>query len=145
MIRVRRATIEDIDAAANNLLPIFGYFPNVTEGCKHSLEYGWMYALVDRDENLCGVVGGFPIWGGVASLGALFTPHLLKHPVSAIRVVRKLLDDGMKEHNLHRVEIAVQDNYRAGLRYAKALGFEPEGILRKYGPDQTDHVMFGRI
>lgn len=144
MIKIRRATREDIEKAALDPMPIFRNESDHTSGCIHCLDYGRLYALEDNEGNLCGVMGGFLIWGGVASVGALFTPHLTKYRVASIRAVKSVIDLMFKEFNLHRMEMAVQADYRTGHRWAKALGFEPEGILKKYGPDQADHIMYGR-
>ncbi len=144
MIKVRRATEADIDAALLNPMPVFNTGTDHKPGCMHCLNNGWLYALEDQDGNLCGVLGGYLIWSGVASLGALFTPHLTKYRVSSIRAVNNLIDHTITGLKLHRLEMAVAADYKTGHRWAKALGFEPEGLMKKYGPDQRDHVLYGR-
>lgn len=144
MIKVRRATEADIDAAALNPMPVFQTGTDQKPGCMHCLNNGWLYALEDQDGNLCGVLGGYLYWRGVASIGALFTPHLTKYRVAAIRTVDKLIVETFKGLDLHRMEMAVKADYKTGHRWAKALGFEPEGLMKMYGPDMTDHVMYGR-
>lgn len=144
MINVRPATREDINNAALDPMPIFGNDSDLKSGCLHCLEYGRLYALEDIDGNLCGVMGGYLIWGGVASVGALFTPHLTKYRVASIRAVKGVIEMVGADLSLHRMEMAVDADYRTGHRWAKALGFEPEGILKKYGPNKADHVMYGR-
>ena len=144
MINVRPATREDIYAAAQNPMPIFQDGSDHTSGCLHCLVNGQLYALIDNDGNLCGVMGGYLIWGGVASVGALFTPHLTKYRVASIRTVTEVIELVGLHLNLHRMELAVQSDYKTGHRWAKALGFEPEGTLKMYGPNKQDHVMYGR-
>jgi RimJ/RimL family protein N-acetyltransferase len=50
-----------------------------------------------------------------------------------------------EKFNLRRIQFTVRVDYNIGLRWAWALGFQQEGILRGYGPDGTDYAIFGRV
>ena len=46
---------------------------------------------------------------------------------------------------LHRIQSAVLDNNPKLERFARFLGFTPEGVLRRYGTDRTDYTLYSRL
>lgn len=145
MIKVREATDEDIIAAAANPLPIFQNGQDNCSGMRNCLKRGVALSLFDKDDNLIGVLGGYLIWRGVASIGAIFTPHLKKNPVQSVKKILEILALSETRFKLHRVEMYVQADYRTGHKWAGVLNFQPEGTLRKFGPDAKDFVIYGRV
>ena len=145
MIRTRLATAEDVYVACENPLPIFQNGHDHTLGLLAAVDKGLALALEDQFNNLCGVVSIAVMWGGVASFGAVLTPHIQKQPVAAIKVCRFLLRKSEIFFKLHRIEVYIQTDYKTGHRWARALGFQPEGVLRKFGPDGKDHTIYGRV
>lgn len=145
MIEIRKATLQDIEEAAANPLPIFDNGVDHKPGCIHCLNSGVLMAMVTKDGDLCGVMGGFTYWGGVATVGALFTPHLKKYPIAAVRSMMEIIGINQELLGLHRMELAVKTDYKTGQRMAEALGFQVEGLLRKYTADKQDHYMYGRV
>lgn len=61
------------------------------------------------------------------------------------RVVKKKMEEIVKEKSLHRVQINVQFGHEAGYRWAEALGFQWEGIMPMYASDRRTMVRYGRI
>ena len=47
--------------------------------------------------------------------------------------------------NLRRLEICVDINHDAALRWAQFLGFEHEGVARSYGLNGEDNYRMARI
>ena len=50
-----------------------------------------------------------------------------------------------KENNINRVQTAVRANYTTGLRFAKWLGLQEEGLMKKFGFDGSDQYMYARL
>jgi len=48
-------------------------------------------------------------------------------------------------HELSRIQASVCASDVRANRYAQWLGFEKEGIMRKYGPDGTDYIRYARV
>jgi hypothetical protein len=44
-----------------------------------------------------------------------------------------------------RIQTAVRTDFEAGHRWARALGFENEGTMRKYGPEGADYDLYARV
>lgn len=51
----------------------------------------------------------------------------------------------LKSAPFHRIEAAVDLDYTAGHRLVKLLGFQSEGLMRKFTEDQRDAVLYARI
>jgi len=86
-----------------------------------------------------------PIWKGVAEGWVLATAKVWKHPLLVAKAIKKDFARVAKEHGLWRVQTAVRSNFAQGLRFAKWLGLEDEGIMKQYGFDKTDHNRYARI
>ena len=61
-----------------------------------------------------------------------------------IRKIRKLLDKGMEKTGMERIEISVLEGFEHGERFAKMLGFELEGVMRKYFKGKN-YKLFARV
>jgi RimJ/RimL family protein N-acetyltransferase len=77
----------------------------------------------------CGV-----LWGMVsASAGA--------HFVAIHRAVTRFI----QANPLVRLEATAESTFAPACRWLELLGFENEGLMRKYGPDGADYVRYARI
>ena len=139
MIKLNQATQEDLDEALAKSLSIYHEHPDMFGG-----NIG-RYHSIKWNDTLLGVVGIDLIWPGVAALGAVLTHHIYEHPVAFVRILRKLISFGMLDLNVHRVQMDVQTDYDAGHKMAKALGFEAEGIMKKFGPSKKDYTLYARV
>lgn len=92
-----------------------------------------------------GIVGLAQPWPGVAEVWTILSDKIRQSPVGVTKLMRRLLDGYMTELGIWRAQMTVIDGHDEGMRWAKLLGFECEGKLRKFGPDAKDHWMFGRV
>lgn len=101
-------------------------------------------AMNERHEVVaCG--GVKPLWAGVGMAWSMLTPAVRAHPFFLHRETLKVLHKVVKTHSLHRVELIVLDEFAAGKKWAKALGFVSEGIRKWYTPDKRNIEMFVRF
>lgn len=61
-----------------------------------------------------------------------------------VKQLRKLLNEGMKRTGMERIEMSVLDSFKHGERFAQMLGFECEGVMRKYYKGR-DYKLFARV
>lgn len=62
-----------------------------------------------------------------------------------VREIRKQLARIAKQEDVFRIQATnIMADARSG-RFLEALGFQAEGILRSYGPNREDHVMWSII
>ena len=71
--------------------------------------------------------------------------YLPRHAVSLVRACRIFFDDLIENKGFYRVQIVVDCNNDSAYQFAKAIGFEVEGIMRKVGPDRANHFLMSRI
>lgn len=97
--------------------------------------------------------GGVPIcsggiatlWDGVGEAWMLISKHVQRHPVSVYRSVLNGMNDIIEKQGLHRIQAVVKEDDRTSVRWIERLRFVREGILRQFGPDKADYVIYGRI
>lgn len=145
MINVRLATIEDIIQAHSEAKDVFKGEEQAINNLIRVSGKGRLYTIYNSDGRIYGVVGGIVVRPGVASVASILTPHVYSEPVSIIRVARRMVQSVAVELNLHRLEFTGLASSTEVARWAKALGFEAEGVLKSYGSDKSDYVMYGRV
>jgi hypothetical protein len=67
------------------------------------------------------------------------------YPLTVYRMASRLLNKTIEDCNLYRVQATPRTNWSTGYRFVESLGFQREGVLRKYGLDREDCYMYGRI
>lgn len=96
------------------------------------------------DGKVAGFAGIQVKWEGRGLAWAMLSPHLT--PRNFIRVHNKVRDilDTAQIQRLRRIETAVRVDFQAGHRWAGALGFEREGLMRRFTPNGCDAVLYAR-
>lgn len=144
MIEVKEAVPQDLEKAQRDLAEAY-WNDELVACCTAALSRGAAVTLSGPDGSVGCIVGLNRLWPGVASAWSITTRHLGAFPVAYTRAARRLLEAAMSEHGLHRVEITVHAGFPAGQRWARALGFEVESTLAKYGSDGSDFIMYRRL
>jgi RimJ/RimL family protein N-acetyltransferase len=75
----------------------------------------------------------------------LFSSLIAKYKLTVIKQVTKYLGMIAENNNLKRIQALVSPEREGDQRFIEFLGFEYEGLLRKYGPFNDDHMMYARI
>lgn len=109
--------------------------------------------LVQDNLAFTGMIDGKPIfaagmkmiWNGVAEGWVLATKDTLDHPLLVARAIKKGFAKTAKENNINRVQTAIRADYTIGLKFAKWLGLEEEGLMKKFGFDGSDQYMYARL
>ena len=100
------------------------------------------FLVADRPEALFGVL---LLWRGCARGVGLLTPVALEHPLVLTLGLRREIERAMEAFQLRRLEVTVEEQHEAAQRWAAALGFQPEGLMRYYGPAGNHHWLYARI
>lgn len=91
----------------------------------------------------CG--GILPMWHGVGEGWVLASHKIHGHTISIPRIIYDILDELMDKHGYWRIQGATLANWKQGLRFARFLGFEKEGLMKRYGPGGEDYVRHARV
>lgn len=90
------------------------------------------------------IAGALEFIPGVLVAWSLLSDKIKECPIGFHRAMLYLIDFYL-EAGYRRIQITVRQDYEMGWRWAKTLGFKCEGIMRKYGPDGSDYLMFARV
>lgn len=102
------------------------------------------YTLTFNDEVLA--VGGVHVmWFGVGEGWLLVSPKALQKPVALARYTKKLLHVIMKKEAIRRIQASVHVDDERAFGFAEWLGFEYEGLMKKYGVEGDDYFRLARI
>jgi len=88
---------------------------------------------------LVGAAGIYPLWHGVGEAWLLGADRMKNYPLSAARMVRRQLHQIAAAHGMWRVQAAMRSDWPELARWARFLGMEHEGTMRRYGVDGQDY------
>lgn len=101
---------------------------------------------VFSDDGLLIVIAGVGImWEGVGHAWSVPGVYADDYKVSFYKAIKSYLDKVIKENDLHRVQCYVHVDYVISQKYVEHLGFEREGLLRKFGSDKADYYIYARL
>jgi len=145
--------IEVIPYEASHLFELMdrGILECCVSNCSYNIELaknreddiGSVTAVLDSEILAC--AGAKHLWPGVGDLWALFSPEVDNHKIEIARLTKKVLDDIMELGKFHRIQCHVKSNYYRGLRLAQFLGFDEEGLARKYTVNGEDCYLFSIV
>tara|TARA_R110000765_G_scaffold408431_1_gene506179 strand:+ start:84 stop:563 length:480 start_codon:yes stop_codon:yes gene_type:complete len=86
-----------------------------------------------------------PFWTGVSEMWLIPGKEIDRHAISVVRAAKQLTDTAINDYSIRRLQICVNTQNDTAFRFAKALRFEVESIMRRYGPDGADYYMMARF
>lgn len=89
--------------------------------------------------------GVMPLWRGVGEGWVIASRRIFNFSLSAAKAIKKRADYICINNGIWRLQTAVRADYDVGLRFAKWLGLEKEGLMKKYGPDGSNYYRMARI
>ena len=102
------------------------------------------YTLFEEDVVL-GIGGVHNIWNGVGEAWLLLGKEAFARPRTVARHTVNMFDHMQEEHKYQRIQASIAVNDAKAKRFAEWLGFQNEGIMRKYGPDGSDYYRYARV
>jgi RimJ/RimL family protein N-acetyltransferase len=85
------------------------------------------------------------IWGNVAEGWFIAKNDVWNYPITIAKAVKQNIDYLATSNNIKRLQTAVRADFGIGIRFAKWLGFNNEGLMKSYGFDGSDHYRMARI
>jgi len=85
------------------------------------------------------------VWGQVAEGWVIATDEVWKYPLGVAKAIKKDFAKIAIENNIQRVQTSIRKDFPQGSRFAKWLGLESEGLMRKAGYDGSDQYRYARI
>lgn len=104
-----------------------------------AIDGGMALAGVDGDQ-IVGMAGIFQRWADVGMAWALLSEDFPAHRLSAFKIMKRALDVSP----LLRIEAHVAEGHEEGERLLGHLGFEKEGVMRKFWQGR-DYSLYARV
>jgi len=89
--------------------------------------------------------GSVRVWKGVEEMWCLLEERARKYPMAMTKIAIAYRDYRVIAGNLRRLQLNVRCSDQRAFRWAKAIGFEPEAKMRRYGPDGSDFYLMSRV
>ncbi|MBN2323805.1 MAG: hypothetical protein JXQ30_08720 [Spirochaetes bacterium] len=114
------------------------------ENYKETFLKGPAYSAFDGESLVfCG--GVVIYWKGVGE-GWLICNHTIRKYIREVCFyVGEYLKKIISEDDLHRVQATVPAQWGQGVRFLERMGFQREGLLRKYSKDAEDYYIYSRV
>lgn len=121
-------------------------YPFPPESRKGLMSHKNIVGFTLEDSGTVLAVGGVHVmWFGAGEGWVLVSPECLDIPASFARYAKRQFNSILQETNLRRVQASIHVNDERAYRFAEWLGFEDEGIMRKYGVDGGDYYRMARV
>jgi hypothetical protein len=128
----------DMDNLARKSFGVAGDFAQ-------SLDVPGMAFTAVENGHLIASSGVQPLWNGVGEGWFVASSKMPQKKLTIIRMIKDNFDGIINDNSLFRVQAGVRSDWPTAKRFAEFLGFEHEGIMRKYGPDGQDYYRMARI
>tara|TARA_R110002167_G_scaffold62113_2_gene175400 strand:- start:611 stop:1051 length:441 start_codon:yes stop_codon:yes gene_type:complete len=86
-----------------------------------------------------------PLWPGVGEAWIVASDNMPKKKLSVIKLIKENFDRMIHDNGFVRVQACIRSDWPEAKRFAEFLGFEHEGIMKKYGPDGQDYLRMARV
>jgi hypothetical protein len=146
--------IEFVQATKDDVLNVC---PQTMQGQAMTLAYGreafekdlipleGMAVAVHDSDKCIGVYGVVQLWPGVARVWSLFSEDvILEHPTLLGLHIRRDLRKA-EQLGFHRIEATTNVEHLIAIEFIQWLGFESEGLMRKYTPTGDDMYLFAKV
>lgn len=111
------------------------------------------YDAYKKGKTVCVLFNGKPIlaggvmnlWHSVGEAWIVIAPEAAESGYRTAKSVREYFDLIILAGCFRRVQCAVRSDFDVGIKFAKFLKFEEEGLMKKYDQDGFDYIRFARI
>src|SRR5215472_12039856 len=112
------------------------------------ISFIYSYSLYkENDYQVLGCAGLRPLWGG-AYEGWIHSKdfHTFnRHKIFVIRFIVKYLKFIMDQPDTRRIQAVIHSEDVRARAFVRFLGFKAEGVMKKYGPDGSNFIMYARV
>jgi len=135
------------------LIDVVGFSPEHLEsltnlkacykGEVNSRVWGEAVTVIDGKKVLA-IFGSVTIFPGIQHIWALVSEDVKDYPIQFFRTAQKVLAWQQKRKPARRYQIDIRAGYPELQKWAKLLGFECEGLMKKFGQNGDDYYLYAR-
>jgi len=118
--------------------------PNYKDYIIYNAEHDLTWTGISRGKVIL-IFGIRPLWPRVAEAWMMPGKGIEDNAVSVLRGARQVLDNVIEDYDMMRLHIAVRVQNETAYKFAKALYFEEEAVMKRYGPEMADYYLMARL
>lgn len=84
-------------------------------------------------------------WKGFGEYWLVPSVHVQKYMKTLYQSAKAFIDDTVDKLGLYRVQATIKEDDHVSIRWIEHLGFEREGLMRKFGPNQENQYLYARV
>ena len=101
------------------------------------------FTATHNDKIIC--AGGIiPIWDGVFEGWVMGSDLIWKFRIASAKIIKQRMEELIVKNKVQRLQTAVKKDFILGHRFAKWLGLQEEGLMRKY-QNNEDYIRLATI
>lgn len=126
-----------------------GYDPSVL--ANYSNMQGFLVETIVLDRGfgrtfeVLAVFSGCMVMQGNFEISALVSKDAKEVPIQFVKFAKKRLAHYENVLGLRRTQCTVRAGFPFLIKFIELLGFEREGLLRKFGPEGDDYFIYARV
>jgi len=97
------------------------------------------------DGRIVASAGLVPLWKGVAEAWMISSDDVGRHQIKVARQIRTMFDDVMWQRGIYRAQANIHHKFEKAIRLAEWLGFEREGLMRRFGVEGADYFRYAKV
>ena len=117
---------------------------DMIDRCIIASKAGFSHTVV-LDDEVIAIIGGHLIFKGVMEVWTIISDKIRLVARSFHKKVLELIKLYSKLLKLVRMQMTVRFGYPTNYKWAEALGFKKEALMRSWGPDGDDYYLFARL
>jgi len=103
---------------------------------------GVTYVIDDKPIASGGVI---PMWEGVGTSWMACSKDYKNYAVSVGRYMLDTISSAFDIFDLRRIQATCDEKDEESIKFHEWAGYEKEGILKRYGIDGSNHIMFAKV
>lgn len=84
-------------------------------------------------------------WRGFGEYWLVPSVHVQKYMKTVYKTAKAFIDDTIDKLGLYRVQATIKEDDQVSIRWIEHLGFEREGLMRKFGPNKENQFLYARV
>ena len=120
--------------------PVTGFYGYVA----HMRVEGMSWSA-EVDGTIVASAGLVPLWKGVAEAWMISSDDVGRHRIKVARQLRVMFDEVMWHRGIYRAQANIHHKFEKAIRLAEWLGFENEGLMRRFGIEGADYIRYAKV
>tara|TARA_R110000824_G_scaffold13572_7_gene58962 strand:+ start:1525 stop:1947 length:423 start_codon:yes stop_codon:yes gene_type:complete len=139
-LNLKQFEVRHAEEAMDGEEPVTGFYGYVA----HMRVEGMSWSA-EVDGTIVASAGLVPLWKGVAEAWMISSDDVGRHRIKVARQLRVMFDEVMWHRGLYRAQANIHHKFEKAIRLAEWLGFENEGLMRRFGIEGADYIRYAKV